>query len=75
MLKALDNTTALTAHNKAELLASTFFSPLLIADLSDIISTTYLTSIYFLLITAQEVTAAVKQISLNKTSEPDEISN
>ena len=60
MLKASDDTTALTAHNKAELLASTFFSSSLIADLSDIASATYLTSIYFSPITAQEVTAAVK---------------
>ena len=60
MLKASDDTTALITHNKAELLASTFFSPSLIADLSDIVSTTYSTSIYFPLITAQEVTAAVK---------------
>ena len=60
MLKALDNTTALTAHNKVELLISTFFSLSLIADLLDIASTTYLTFIYFLSITAQEVTAAVK---------------
>ena len=50
MLKALDDTTALTAHDKAKFLASTFFSFSLITDLSNIISTTYLTSIYFLLI-------------------------
>ena len=60
MLKALDDTTALITHNKAKLLVSTFFSLSLIADLLDIVSTTYLTSIYFLPITAQEVIAAVK---------------
>ena len=60
MLKALDNTTALITHDKAELLASTFFSSLLLANLSDIVSTTYSTFIYFLLITAQEVTVTVK---------------
>ena len=47
MLKASDDTTALTAHNKAELLISTFFSLSLIVNLSDIVSATYLTSIYF----------------------------
>ena len=75
MLKASDDTTTLTAHDKAKLLASTFFSLSLIVDLSDIMSATYLTSIYFSSITAQEVTAAVKQISLNKISESDKISN
>ena len=47
MLKALDNTTALTAHNKVKLLASTFISLSLIVNLLDIVSTTYSTSIYF----------------------------
>ena len=60
MLKASDNTTVLTAHDKVEFLISTFFSLLLIVDLLDIMSATYLTSIYFLLIITQEVTVTVK---------------
>ena len=75
MLKASDDITALITHNKAELLVSTFFSSSLITNLLDIVSATYLISIYFLSITAQEVIAAVKQVSLNKISESDKISS